>query len=172
MARDFIEDMLTALHRVVRPDSAQLREILIVCGMPERTQNLRYLNYNSQMLPDSGGASFSAVAVINNRRVCHWRLLGYRRRISRWVFHRCWAVSPVDVFLNNLRSNPEMVELMDTAGPDYTLLGLLQIRETKGAGHLKRGLHRIRPVVGVPGLDDAGAEKLSAFEEVNELRKW
>jgi hypothetical protein len=172
MAQDFIDDLLNALHRVVRPDPGQLREILIVCGMPERTQNLRYLNYNSQVLEDSGRrTTFSAVAVINNRRADAWRLTGYRKSISRWVFHRCWTRSSVDFFLNNLRSNPEMMQLLGTTPSAYTLLGMLQIQETEGAGHLKTGLQRIRPVVAVPGLSDADAEKITAFEEVNEIRK-
>jgi hypothetical protein len=172
MARDFIDDLLDALQRVVQPDPGQLREILIVCGMPERTQNLRYLNYNSQVLEDSGRrTTFSALAVINNRRVDTWRLVGYRRSLSRWVFHRCWTPSPMDYFLNNLRSNPEMMQLLGTASSAYTLLGMLQIQETLGAGHLKGGLHRIRPVVAVPGMSDADAEKVNAFEEVNEIRK-
>jgi len=172
MAQDFINDLLNALQRVVRPDPGQLREILIVCGMPEQTQNLRYLNYNNQVLEDSGRrTTFSAVAVINNRRTDSWRLVGYRKSISRWVFHRCWTRSPVDFFLNNLRSNPEMMRLLGTAPSAYTLLGMLQIQETRGAGHLKRGLLRIRPVVAVPGISDNDAEKVTAFEEVNEIRK-
>ena len=116
-------------------------------------------------------AAFSAVAVINNRRIGNWRLDGYRRNISRWVLNPRWTSSPVDVFLNNLRCNPEMMDLLQSANCAYTLLGILKVQELEGTGHLKKGLHRIRPVVAVPGLVDADVEKLASFEEVNEIRK-
>jgi len=68
VGRDYIDQLVHAIDRVVTPDAASLREILFVAGMPERTQNLRYLGYNRHIIAEEFRTlEFSAVAVINNR---------------------------------------------------------------------------------------------------------
>jgi hypothetical protein len=163
MARDFIDDLLNALHRVVVPDHAPLREMLIVCGMPEVTQNLRYLCFNRQVLNEDGrGLTFSVLAVINNRRIGRFRLEGYRRRLGRLVFHRLWTFNPLDYYLNSLRCDGEMMNVLERAPSRYTLLGILRIE----ADHAPIS----RPVVAVPGLDMDATRIVAAFESRHEIR--
>ena len=83
MSHDFIEDLRHALNRVVTADISKLKEILIISGMPEETENLRYMSFNRQIITEENRTmEFSAVAVINNRRAVHWRLEGYKKKIS------------------------------------------------------------------------------------------
>ena len=172
MSADFIDDLLKALERVGPLDSVSLKEILILCGMPESTQNLRYLNYNRQKVAESAhNSSYSAVAVLNNRRAHHWQLHGYTKKLSRIVFSTKWTRNPLDLFLNNLRCNPLVMEILASAEANFTLLGLLQIDDIQGSGILKRRLRYVRPVVTVPGLDPPELQEVVAFEKANVIKK-
>ena len=53
---------------------------------------------------------FSAVAVINNRRIPQWRLAGFRMQLSRLIFSAKWTRNPLDLFLNNLRCNEMLMD--------------------------------------------------------------
>lgn len=172
MSRDFIDELLNALNRVVTPDVPALREVLIVSGMPMGTENLRYLSFNRQTVTsENRKTDFSAVAVINNRRAAHWRLRGYHKKVSQVVFSTRWTRNPLDLFLNNLRCDPDMMNLLASSASDYTLLGILQVDEKRGGGLLKRKFRHVRPVVAVPGFDRDKLEKVIAFERSNEIRK-
>lgn len=172
MSHDFIGDLLNALTRVLSPEVARLKEVLILSGMPEETDNLRYLGFNRQVVKQDGRTlEFSAVAVVNNRRAAQWRLTGVAQKLSRMVFHPRWTHNPLNLFLHRLRCDPTVMDLLASAGGDYTLLGILTTSETLGRGLFKRHYRSIRPVVAVTGLDAAGVEALSAFEEQNEIRQ-
>ncbi len=132
MNHDFIDDLLDALNRVMTPDVPVLKEILIVCGMPEKTASLRYLSLNRQgWNKENRSFEFSAVAVINNRRATRWRLEGYHKKLSQIVFNNRWTRNSLDLFTNNLRCNPEMVDILSAANGNYTLLGILKMKETR-----------------------------------------
>jgi hypothetical protein len=151
---------------------ARLKEVLILSGMPEETDNLRYLGFNRQVVKQDGRIlEFSAVAVVNNRRAAQWRLTGVAQKLSRIVFHPRWTQNPLNLFLHRLRCDPIVMDLLASAGGDYTLLGILTTSETLGRGLFKRHYRSIRPVVAVTGLDAAGVEALSAFEAQNEIRQ-
>ncbi|MGD8369040.1 MAG: hypothetical protein PVG78_15485 [Desulfobacterales bacterium] len=172
LSRDFIEDLIHGLDRVITPDVEMLREVLILSGMPRKTENLRYVSYNRQV--DTGRnriAIFSAVAVINNRRAEKWRLTGTWKKLSQLVFNTRWTRNSLDLFLNSLRCNPEMIGLLASSESDYTLLGILQESQSKGRGFLERKLVRIRPVVAIPDIGAAAFPKVEAFEKKNEIRK-
>lgn len=172
MSADFIDDLLHALGRLGQLDLVSLKEILIVCGMPEATQNLRYLNYNRQKVADSHrDSSYSAVAVLNNRRAAHWQLHGYTKKLSQVVFSTKWTRNPLDLFLNNLRCNPLMMEILASAETDFTLLGLLQIDDIQGSGIFKRRMRYIHPVITMPGLDPPEQKEVEAFEKANAIKK-
>jgi hypothetical protein len=172
MGHDFIDDMLAAVKRVVTPNLPELREILIVCGMPEATQSLQYLSYNRQVIEEQDRTlSYSAVAVINNRNIAKWRLTGYRLKLSRIVFDTRWTRNPLDLFLNNLRCDQEVMDLLSGATADYTLLGILQIEEKIGSGLRGRQVRHLGPVVAVSGLDGAPQQKIADFETRNQIEK-
>ncbi len=162
MHHDFIDDLLEALNRIIQPDRDQLRELLIFNGMPEDTQNLRYLSYNQQQVVETEGTQrFSIAAVINNRRIAHWRLIGYREKISQIVFDPRWTRSPLDIFLIRLRCQAEVMDALEAAAARYTLFGILQIQSCQSGGWLRRNCNRIHPVVALPG---AGADELVAIK--------
>lgn len=170
MSHDFIGDLLNALTRVLSPDVARLKEILILSGMPEETDNLRYLGFNRQVVNQAGRTlEFSAVAVVNNRRAAHWRLTGVAQKLSEMVFHPRWTYNPLNLFLNRLRCSPPMIDLLASAGGDFTLIGILTTTETLGRGLFKRRYRSVRPVVAVAGIDAAGLERVAAFEDRNEV---
>jgi hypothetical protein len=172
MSVDFIDDLLDALQRIGQLDVVSLKEILIVCGVPEATQNLRYLNYNRQKLMNSRrDSSYSAVAVLNNRRASRWQLHGYTKKVSQVVFSTRWTRNPLDLFLNNLRCDPLIMEILASAETDYTLLGLLQIDDIQGSGIFKRRLRYVHPVLTVPGLDEPEQREVEAFEKNNIIKK-
>ena len=171
MSPDFIGDLLNALKRVVPVDVALMKDILIVSGMPESSENLRYLAFNRQKFHEENRAiEFSAVAVINNGRIAQWRLTGYREKVSRIVFSSRWTRNPMDLFINSLRCRSEVMAVLASCHVRYTLLGILHIEETHGTGLRKRKLRSIRPVVAVPGLEGAALEKVDAFEKANAVR--
>jgi hypothetical protein len=155
------------LDRVAPFDREHLKEILILSGMPEETQNLRYLAYNRQVMARLGtNLEFSAVAVINNRRIDRWRLDGWRRIVSRIVFHPAWTRhNPMDLFLSRLRGNPWMMNLLANSKKDYTLFGILQLEPLRPAGTRRE----IRPVVVLPGLDAEGLKTVDDFEDKHRL---
>ncbi len=172
MSMDFIQDLLQALTRVLTPDEEVLKEILIVSGMPEGSENLRYLGFNRQEIQEEGrDLVFSAVAVINNRRADRWKLSGRRRKLSQLVFDARWTRNPLDLFLNSLRCDETVMGLLASAPGNYTLLGILTISEVRGRGLLKRRLRTVRPVVAVPGLQDRDLEIIVAFEKANEIKR-
>lgn len=163
MHLDFLDDILVALERVLPIDSDELKEILILSGMPEETENLRYLAYNRQLVTHPGrNLEFSAVAMLNNRRVPQWRLAGWRRSLSYIIFHPLWSRrNPMDLFLNTLRCNDSLMNLLAAAPPDYTLLGLLQIEWIQRTGSILQ----TQPVIALPGLQGPGLELVEAFEK-------
>lgn len=172
MSHDFIADLMNALKRVLDPDVRRLKEILIFSGMPEETQNLRYLGFNRQVVEEAGRTlEFSAVAVINNRRIGKWRLDGTARKLNQIVFHPRWTRNPLDLFLSRLRCNAQMMDLLAAAEGDYTLVGILAVAEIEGSGLFKRRYRRVRPVIAVPGIDPAAMETVAAFEKRHEIRK-
>jgi hypothetical protein len=173
MSPDFIADLIETLERVLTPDSTPLKEVLIISGMPEKTENLRYLGYNRQVTRESSNRilEFSAVAIINNRRIAKWRLEGVPLKLSRIVFSTRWTRNPLDLFINNLRSDAGLMNLLAAADAIYTLLGILKIDTIEGRGLLKRRLRHIRPVVAVPGIEKILLEQIVAFENRNEICK-
>ena len=172
MSHNFINDLINVLNRVVTPDIALLKEILIVGGMPEKTENLRYLSFNRYVdKKENRILEFSAVAIINNRRVEHWRLEGYPKKLSQIVFSTRWTKNPLDLFLNNLRCDSEMMDIMSFAPSHYTLLGILQIDDLDKTGFFKRKVRSIRPIIAVPGLNESDLKKVIEFERNNEIVK-
>jgi hypothetical protein len=172
MRANFIDDLIEATHRVFRPDSEALKEVLIISGMPDKTQNLRYLSFNRQVAREAAAVkAFSAVALINNARADQWKLEGYFRKISQIVFSPRWTRNELDLFLNALRCSPEIITLMATAGAAYSLLGILQIEDPGHSGIFRRWSQRIRPALIIPGLDREGYKIVEAFEQANEIRK-
>lgn len=172
MSTDFIQDLLQALTRVLTPDEALLKEVLILSGMPEGTENLRYLGFNRQLIEESGRTlEFSAVAVINNHRAGRWRLVGRRKKVSQIIFHTRWTRNPLDLFLNNLRCDEPMMDLLGSATGKYTLLGILTTTQIQGRGLLKCRFRSVRPVVVIAGVDDKTLEAIIEFEKTNEIKK-
>jgi hypothetical protein len=170
MSNNFINDLISALDRVITPDTALLKEILIVGGMPEKTENLRYLSFNRYVqVKENKIIEFSAVAVLNNRRIDHWRLEGYHKKLSQVVFSMRWTRNPLDFFLNNLRCNPELMDMIGSASANYTLLGILQIDKSEKTGLFNRKTRSISPVVAIPGLKEDELKKIIIFEKSNEI---
>lgn len=171
MNGNFIDDLIQAVSRVVKPNVPLLKDVLVIGGMPEPTQNLRYLSYNRYTAVEQGrSCEFSAVAVINNRRIESWQLTGYSKKISGWVFSSRWTRNPLDLFLNNLRCNPSVAAVLAGAASDYTLLGILSKTDLYDAGQTHRRARYFCPVVAVPGMDAAALNTLQAFEAANQIK--
>ena len=172
MKNDYIDDLIHAVARVVKPNIPLLKDVLVIGGMPDKTQNLQYLSYNRDTTL-AGGLSreFSAVAVINNRRASEWQLTGYPKKISRLVFCTRWARNPLDLFLNNLRCNPSVISVLAGATGAFTLLGILTETELHGSGLTNRRAQYICPVVAVPGIEVNALQTIQAFESANQIKK-
>ena len=172
MSANFIDDLLEVVLRVFTPDIPALKEVLIISGMPEETQNLRYLSFNRQVVQEGSIIkAFSAVALINNRRAAQWLLKGYSKTISQIVFNPRWTRNEMDLFINALRCSPDIVALISSTAAAYSLLGILEIEDRGNKGIFKRWSRRIRPVLAVPGIDDVSQQSIAAFERANEIRK-
>jgi hypothetical protein len=173
MSTDFIDNLLKAVSRNFSSDISALKEILIISGMPEETQNLRYLSFNRQTIQEDGAIkTFSAVALINNRRATQWLLKGYARKISQLVFSPRWTRNEMDLFINALRCSPDILALISSSPTAYSLLGILEIEDRGSPGVFKRWSRRIRPVLAVPRLNDIGQQQIAEFEHVNEIRRY
>ena len=172
MKNNYIDDLIHSIARVVKPNVPLLKDVLVIGGMPDKTQNLQYLSYNRDTTLARGlSCEFSAVAVINNRRVSEWQLSGYPKKISRWVFSARWARNPLDLFLNNLRCNPSVISALAGATSNYTLLGILTETDLQGSGLTNRRAQYICPVVAVPGIEVNALQTIQAFESANQIKK-
>ncbi len=172
MSKNFINDLTTALNRVISPDEKLLKEILIVGGMPEKTEKLRYLSFNRQVLREEDRTlEFSAVATLNNRLAHQWKLEGYHKKVSQIVFSNRWTRNPLDLFLNAIRCDSGIVDIISASSASYTLLGILKIEETVKSGVVKRLVRRIRPVIAIPDLNPQDLERIAEFERRNEIAK-
>lgn len=172
MKNDFIDDLIQSVTRVVTPNVALLRDVLVIGGMPDKTQNLQYLSYNRSSTIDRGrSVDFSAVAVINNRRAGEWHLTGYPKTISRWIFSSRWTCNPLDLFLNNLRCDPSVMAILTGATSNYTLLGILTMTDLHGSRLINRREQYICPVVALPGIAARGLQTIQAFEMANQIKK-
>ncbi|WP_419663385.1 uncharacterized protein Dvar_37260 [Desulfosarcina variabilis str. Montpellier] len=172
MKSNYIDDLIRAVARVVTPNVPLLKEVLVIGGMPEKTQNLKYLSYNRNTTIAKGRSlDFSAVAVINNRRIDEWRLTGYSEKISRWVFSNRWTRNPLDLFLNNLRCNQAIMAVLDRAHSNYTLLGILTVTDLQRSGLIHRRGQYICPVVAIPDVDADDLRTIQAFETANQIKK-
>ncbi|MBC2713464.1 MAG: hypothetical protein HGJ94_21430 [Desulfosarcina sp.] len=172
MKNNFIDDLIHSVTRVVAPNVPLLKDVLVIGGMPEKTQNLQYLSHNRDTTVARGrSCEFCAVAVINNRRAEEWQLTGYPKKISRWVFSTRWTRNPLDLFLNNLRCDPSVMAVLAGATSNYTLLGILTMTDLHGSGRTNRRAQYICPVVAVPGIDADALKTIQAFEAANEIKK-
>lgn len=172
MSSNFLDDLLDAVERVISPDREALKEILIISGMPEATQNLRYLGFNRQVFQEGDiQKAFSAVAVINNHHADQLQLKGYFQKISLIVFNPRWTCSDLDLFMNALRCSPDIIQILASARSAFTLLGILEIQDRGDSGIFKRWSRRIRPVLAIPGLTESELKDVNAFERHNEIRK-
>ena len=172
MKNNYIDALIHSVTRVVQPNVPLLKDVLVIGGMPDKTQNLRYLSYNRDTTLASGlSCEFSAVAVINNRRASEWQLTGYPKKISRWIFSTRWARNPLDLFLNNLRCSPSVISVLTGATSNYTLLGILTETDLQGTGLRNRRAQYICPVVAVPGIEVNALQTIQAFESANQIKK-
>jgi len=172
MKRDYIDDLIQAVTRVVTPNAPLLKEVLVIGGMPEPTQNLRYLSYNRHTTMERGqSCEFSAVAVINNRRAGEWQLRGTSKKISRWVFSTRWTRNPLDLFINNLRCDPVVMTVLAQAPWNYTLLGILTVSDASASSPGRRAGQYICPVVATPGIEGEELQTIQAFEAANQIKK-
>jgi hypothetical protein len=172
LKNNYIDDLIHSVARVAKPNVPLLKDVLVIGGMPDKTQNLQYLSYNRDSTLARGlSCEFSAVAVINNRRVSEWQLSGYPKKISRWVFSARWARNPLDLFLNNLRCNPSVISVLAGAASNYTLLGILTETDLQGSGLTNRRAQYICPVVAVPGIEVNALQTIQAFESANQIKK-
>ena len=172
MGHDVIGDLIGALNRLGDLDDGLIKDVLIISGMPAEGDNLRYVGYNRQIIASEHGVTaFSAVAVINNRRADKFRLTGYPEKLSRIVFNTRWTRNPLDLYLNNLRCDPSMMDILAAAPADFTLLGIVQEDRTEGKGLFTRTTRRIRPMVAVPGIPPEALNTVIAFETGNAIQK-
>lgn len=172
MKNNYIDDLIQAVTRAVTPNMALLKDVLVIGGMPDKSQNLQYLSYNRDTTIVRGrSCEFSAVAVINNRRAVEWQLTGYPKSISRWVFSCRWTCNPLDLFLNNLRCDPVLIALLAEAPSNYSLLGILTMTDLHGSGLTHRRAQYICPLVAVPGVDTDALNTIQAFESANRIKK-
>lgn len=172
MNNNFIDALIREVKRVVKPNAALLEEVLVIGGMPEQTQNLRYLSFNRHTAMEVGCAcEFSAVAVINNRRAEQWQLMGYKRKVSRWIFSTRWTLNPLDLFLNNLRCDASVMAVLAGATANYSLLGILKKTDLHGTGLINRRARHISPVVAVPGIAADALKTIQAFESANRIKQ-
>ncbi len=166
MGRDFIDEFLEGLKRVLTPDADLLRDVIVLSGLPERTENLHYLGFNNQVFEEENRKlEFSAVAVINNRRAANWRLEGYGKKISQFVFNTRWTRNALDLFINNLRCDEQMMDLLAASKSYFTLFGILRITEYRKSYIGRRSCRSVRPLVVIPGLDAEQLKCVIDFED-------
>jgi hypothetical protein len=172
MGRDFIDDLLDGLKRAVTPDTALLRDVIVLSGLPERTENLRYLGFNNQVFEeDNRKLEFSAVVVINNHRADNWRLSGYGKKISQLVFNTRWTRNALDLFINNLRCDPQIMDVIAASKSYFSLLGILRVAEYMKSYIGHRTVRSVRPVLAVPGIDPEQLKWVVDFEERNTIKE-
>lgn len=172
MSANFIHDLIEALERIAPFEAAPLKDVLIVCGMPEKTQNIQYVGFNRQSVADGNRTlTFSAVAILNNRRAENLRLTGTWERLARLIFSTRWTKNPLDLFLNELRCDTAVMDLLAAARAPYGMLGILNIDTVTGSGFSRKTGRSVRPVLAVPDLSAADLATIETFEARCEIRK-
>ena len=172
MSHYLINEMIRALYRVVEPDPAELTEVLVISGMPDKTQNIKYLAYNRHVVTHGNRMiEFSATAVINNRMTSTWRLDGYKRKLSRIVFNKQWTRNPLDIFINNIRCDHAVMDTLAWSAGPFTLFGIVNVSELSGNGLIKFEKTSIKPIIAAPGLEERALKIIVDFENRNTISK-
>lgn len=165
-----IDEVVAGLRRVVEPDHKLFEDVILHSGVPSKTQSLKYMRYNRQVVTQSDRTiSLSVVALVNNRMARKFRLQGLKRRLSQKIFSLSGSL--MDRFINNLRCDDELTRLMASASGDFTAIGVLHVEEMDRAHLFKRKIHRIHPVIVIPGIDLQDLERVVEFERRNEVKK-
>ena len=173
MGADFIDDLLQAVHRVFPSDVTSLKEILIISGMPEETQNLRYLSYNRQAV-EKDAVKNSLFGRGLDKQPPRSALVAkglFQNNESACLSARVGPATNSIYLSMPYAAPPISLHCSGAANAAYTLLGILEIEDRGSAGIFKRWTRRIRPVLAVPGLDEAALKMIAAFEHANEIRR-
>ena len=149
----------------------RLKEILILSGMPEKAENLKYLGFNCHIIEsDDGSIEFSAIAVINNHRVDYWRLDGLHRRLNRFLIDKRVDAQSCGYFYQQSQVLTQNDEPAGRIQRCLHPLGMLRYQVAQVAGERKRKVRHVRPIIAVSGIDGVGAGMVAAFETANEIR--
>ena len=107
--------------------------------------------------------------MLNNARMRRYQLKGIKKKISQKVF--ALTANMMDIFINNIRIEPRLIDIMTNSTGELSILGILQIDEISRAKLVSRRLRRIRPLMLIPGISDNDLQYVEAFETHNERQQ-
>ena len=165
-----IEQLLDDLNRVIDPDRDIFRQAIAESGLPDRSQKMKYLPFNRQVVTEPDRTTqFSLMAVFNNRMAAHYKLTGVRKTLSQRIF--ALSRNHMDIFINKMRCDGQIISLMDAADGDYSLFGMLQVDKVDRSRFINKRYRLIRPVILIPEPGPEGTSIVQEFEKQNEVRK-
>jgi hypothetical protein len=165
-----VKELIHCVERVLPPDYALFRKVLLEVFPLDPTQSIQYLPYNQQVAyQDERILTLSLVASLNNRRADKYCHKGVRKNLSRLTF--AGTSNLMDIFINRLRCDDEIIETMTGAKGDASVLGILQVDDVKPGRMIKKRIRSIQPLLLVPGIDARATHSVLAFENRNEITK-
>lgn len=162
--------LIRDIERLIPPDVPLFHEAVVKAGAPEATQPLRYLPFNRQVHRHGDMAtSLSLVALFNNARMERYLLKGLRRRLSRWTF--AFSFNRMDRFVQAIRMDRQLLDIMGTADGEFSILGIVQLDETRRKRFFKRRFRFIFPLLLIPTTNSASRDYVIEFERRQTIGK-
>ncbi len=162
--------LIQNIKRVMPPDIRYFEKILATAGPIEATQAIKYLPFNRQVVEESDTRkTLSLVAVFNNRRMEKYRLKGLKKQISGYLFSR--TKNHMDHFINRIRSNGTLVNLMSRAEGTFSILGIFQKDEIEKKRFFKKQFRSIAPLILVNCSEKMDVDHINDFENRHTIKK-
>jgi hypothetical protein len=165
-----VDELIRSIERVLEPDYEQFTTTVLDAGPPEATQSIKYLPFNRQIIhAQDRTTSLSLVAMLNNSRMHKYQLKGMKKKISQKVF--ALTANLMDVFINNIRIDARLIDIMVNSTGELSILGMLQVDEISRAKLISRRIRCIRPLLLIPGIRNDDLQYVKTFELRNERQR-
>jgi hypothetical protein len=162
--------LIRDIQRVMPPDTALFHAVIARAGAPEASQSMRYLPFNRQVHVDGDvTTTLSLVVLFNNLRMQRFFLKGIRERISRWIFK--FSFNVMDRFIRNVRLDRRLLQIMATAGGEFSIMGVVQQDAIDRRRFISRRCRYIFPLLLIPVADAASHDYIIQFEKRQTIAK-
>ena len=162
--------LIRDIERVIPPDTEMFHAAVVRAGAPETSQSMRYLPFNRQVHVDGDvTTTLSLVVLFNNLRMERFLLKGIQERISRWVF--IFSFNVMDHFIRNIRLDRRLLQIMATAGGEFSIMGIVQQDAIDRRRFFTRRCRYVFPLLLIPVANTTSHDYIVRFEKRQTIAK-